>query len=64
MKQSTSSRERVWTTRIIANPARGHQLSCLETVISLKKIRTSTIRRYFQHAHFIPIVGVGKRGEY
>ena len=23
-----------------------------------------TICRYFQHAHFIPIVGVGKRGEY
>ena len=22
------------------------------------------IRRYFQHAHFIPIVGVGKRVEY
>ena len=21
-------------------------------------------RRYFRHAHFIPIVGVGKRGEY
>ena len=21
-------------------------------------------RRYFQHAHFITIVGVGKRGEY
>ena len=21
-------------------------------------------RRYFQHAHFIPIVGVGKGGEY
>ena len=21
-------------------------------------------RRYFQHAQFIPIVGVGKRGEY
>ena len=21
-------------------------------------------RRYFQHAHFIPIVGVGKRGTY
>ena len=21
-------------------------------------------RRYFQHAHFIPIVGAGKRGEY
>ena len=24
----------------------------------------NTYRRYFQHAHFIPIVGVGKRGEY
>ena len=23
----------------------------------------SCYRRYFQHAHFIPIVGVGKRGE-
>ena len=23
-----------------------------------------TICRYFQHSHFIPIVGVGKRGEY
>ena len=23
-----------------------------------------TIRRYFQHAHFIPIVGVGKRSAY
>ena len=22
------------------------------------------LRRYFQHAHVIPIVGVGKRGEY
>ena len=22
------------------------------------------MHRYFQHAHFIPIVGVGKRGEY
>ena len=30
-------------------------------------IITSTwymFRRYFQHAHFIPIVSVGKRGEY
>ena len=25
---------------------------------------TTSARRYFQHAHFIPIVGVGKRGEY
>ena len=25
---------------------------------------TYTNRRYFQHAHFIPIVGVGKRSEY
>ena len=23
-----------------------------------------TYKRYFQHAHFIPIVGVGKRGAY
>ena len=23
-----------------------------------------TVRRYFQHAYFIPIVGVGKRGAY
>ena len=28
-------------------------------------LRTNGVhRRYFQHAHFIPIVGVGKRGEY
>ena len=26
--------------------------------------RTSRGHRYFQHTHFIPIVGVGKRGEY
>ena len=24
----------------------------------------SSVRGYFQHAHFIPIVGVGKTGEY
>ena len=28
-----------------------------------ERLRRST-RRYFQHAHFIPIVGVGKRGAY
>ena len=28
------------------------------------KYKTFAICRYFQHAHFIPIVGVGKRGEY
>ena len=27
-------------------------------------INVSVLRRYFQHAHFILIVGVGKRGEY
>ena len=27
-------------------------------------IHTLARRRYFQHAHFIPTVGVGKRGEY
>ena len=26
--------------------------------------RFSRLLWYFQHAHFIPIVGVGKRGEY
>ena len=26
--------------------------------------RFGTIHWYFQHAHFIPIVGVGKRGAY
>ena len=30
----------------------------------VKNVKLSHIRRYFQHAHFIPIVGVGKRGEY
>ena len=30
----------------------------------LIKLSNSPIRRYFQHAHFIPIVSVGKRGEY
>ena len=25
---------------------------------------TTYLQRYFQHAHFIPIVGVGKRGAY
>ena len=30
-----------------------------------KKIKNISMQyRYFQHAHFIPIVGVGKRGEY
>ena len=27
-------------------------------------VRNFSYRRYFQHARFIPIVGVGKRGEY
>ena len=27
-------------------------------------IQAVALRRYFQHAHFIPIVGVGKTGEY
>ena len=29
-----------------------------------KRSRSSPYRRYFQHAQLIPIVGVGKRGEY
>ena len=31
---------------------------------SVCSISNSLHHRYFQHAHFIPIVGVGKRGEY
>ena len=34
-----------------------HVRSCLIIILNI-------YRRYFQHAHFIPIVGVGKRGEY
>ena len=34
-------------------------------VLSTCPLHTSSRhRRYFQHARFIPIVGVGKRGEY
>ena len=29
-----------------------------------KKTLISVVIRYFQHAHFIPLVGVGKRGAY
>ena len=29
-----------------------------------KRVSARHFRRYFQHAHFIPIVGVGKRGAY
>ena len=36
-------------------------LVCIHTYIHTY---IHTHRRYFQHAHFIPIVGVGKRGEY
>ena len=32
--------------------------------MSLKGILGGIDRRNFQHAHLIPIVGVGKRGEY
>ena len=28
------------------------------------RVRFRPSSRYFQHAHFIPIVGVGMRGEY
>ena len=30
----------------------------------LNRAVCSGYRRYFQHAHFVPIVGVGKRGAY
>ena len=39
-----------------------HTLAIFVTIPSGRK--TYNVRRYFQHAHFIPIVGVGKRGAY
>ena len=49
------------TTSRIGNLAR-----LIHTLLYVMTIPTyiHTYRRYFQHAHFIPIVGVGKRGEY
>ena len=49
---------------------RGTRLNAiyLVEVLSLQPIKqyiiTTLYRRYFQHAYFISIVGVGKRGEY
>ena len=37
-------------------------LTCTDIMTKYQYIPGS--RRYFQHAHFIPIVGVAKRGEY
>ena len=47
---------------------RDHDLELEEIIGMMKTIFTYPyihihIRRYFQHAHFIPIVGVGNRGE-
>ena len=36
----------------------------IHTNIVLHTHTAVVVRLYFQHAHFIPIVGVGKRGEY
>ena len=36
----------------------------LSSLTSTSSSISTNIRRYFQHAHFIPIVGVGKRGAY
>ena len=38
--------------------------SIVATRICFEPVDWGSARRYFQHAHFIPIVGVGKRGEY
>ena len=40
--------------------------ACQTRVYRVMHLRTAGVhsRRYFQHAHFIPIVDVGKRGEY
>ena len=33
-------------------------------IIELSFLSGHVVRRHFQHAHFIPMVGVGKRGVY
>ena len=64
-------RRRVSTDRLIAkaaswlhllrvSPALHHPPERLPHSI----VKPTLICRYFQHAHFIPIVGVGKRGRY
>ena len=40
------------------------QYSTVTVVLGLHDSVPYIIRRYFQHDHFIPIVGVGKRGAY
>ena len=55
----------------VANPAR-RQLNRekeyfhvpIRNQVRHGKYRCTVYRRYFQQAYFIPIVGVGKRGEY
>ena len=41
-----------------------HRLFIYVRAAELQQALETDIYSYFQHAHFIPIVGVGKRGEY
>ena len=52
---------------IIRNNANGERRHFVEihfNILNALQNCTRKARRYFQHAHFIPILGVGKRGEY
>ena len=50
--------------RLQVNPHRSVEVGGDGDEVGNVLICKGHIRRYFQHAHFIPIVGVGKRGEY
>ena len=41
-----------------------YKTSVVTAVVHVPNLISCTDRRYFQHAHSIPIVGVGKRGVY
>ena len=49
---------------ILPAPPHGHLMWSSTCVKSIYTEHFMVTRRYFQHAHFIPIVGVGKKGEY
>ena len=47
----------LYCTLITLIAMQGHQHNRIDAI-------NGNVSMYFQHAHFIPIVGVGKRGEY
>ena len=55
----------IHNTNLLRNYIKQQQLKLHgKTRYNRFRLNMCTYRRYFQHAHFIPIVGVGKRGEY